>query len=69
MKAYIATGENVQLICAYDKIPAKALKAVAKKIDKMQRGDEWSMLSGININYDDEGYYGVTAVVTTTSRF
>ena len=67
MKAYVATGEYAQVICAYDKSPAKALKAVAKKIDKMEREDEWLMLSSINVNYDDEGYYGITAIVTTTS--
>lgn len=67
MKAYIASAEHAQVVCAYDKIPAKALKAVAKKIDKMQREDEWMMLSSINVNYDDEGYYGITAIVTTTN--
>lgn len=67
MKAYVATGEYAQVICAYDKSPAKALKAVAKKIDKMEREDEWLMLSSVNVNYDDEGYYGITAIVTTTS--
>lgn len=69
MKAYVATGEYAQLVCGYDKNPAKAIKIVAKKIDKMQREDEWLMLSGININYDDEGYYGVTAIVTTTNLY
>lgn len=67
MKAYVATGEYAQVICAYDKSPARALKAVAKKIDKMEREDEWLMLSSVNVNYDDEGYYGITAIVTTTS--
>ena len=69
MKAYIAKSEHAQVICAYDKIPAKALKAVAKKIDKMEREDEWLMLSSINVNYDDEGYYGITAIVTTTNLY
>ena len=69
MKAYVASGEHAQVICAYDKVPAKALKAVAKKIDKMEREDEWLMLSSINVNYDDEGYYGITAIVTTTNLY
>jgi hypothetical protein len=68
MKAYVATGEYAQLVCAYDKNPAKALKAVAKKIDNLQRDDEWLMLSGINVNYDDEGYYGITATVSSTKH-
>ena len=67
MKAYVANGEKAHVVCAYDKIPAKALKAIAKKIDKMEREDEWLMLSCLNVNYDDEGYYGITAIVTTTS--
>ena len=52
MKAYVATGEYAQLVCAYDKNPAKALKAISKKVEKMLINDEWLMLSGINVGYD-----------------
>lgn len=69
MKAYIARSEQAQVVCAYDKAPAKALKAIAKKIDKMEREDEWLMLTSLNVNYDDEGYYGITAIVTTTNLY
>lgn len=68
MKAYVATGEYAQLVCAYDKNPAKALKAVARKVEKMLINDEWLMLSGVNIGYDDEGFYNVSATVTTTKH-
>ena len=68
MKAYVATGEHAQLICAYDKNPAKALKAIAKKVEKMMAEDEWIMLSGVNIGYDDEGFYNISATVTTTNH-
>ena len=68
MKAYVATGEYAQLVCAYDKNPAKALKAVARKVEKMLINDEWLMLSGVNVGYDDEGFYNVSATVTTTKH-
>lgn len=65
MKAYIATGEYAQLVCAFDKNPAKALKKVAKQIDQMGKSDDWLMLTGINVGYDDEGFYNITATVST----
>jgi hypothetical protein len=65
MKAYVATGEYAQLVCAFDKNPAKALKKAAKKIDELQNDNEYLMLTGVNINYDDEGFYYVTATVST----
>jgi hypothetical protein len=68
MKAYVATGEHARLICAYDKNPAKALKSIAKKVEKMMAEDEWIMLSGVNIGYDDEGFYNISATVTTTNH-
>lgn len=68
MKAYVATGEYAQLVCAYDKNPAKALRAISKKVEKMLINDEWLMLSGINVGYDDEGFYNISATVTTTKH-
>lgn len=67
MKAYVATGEYAQLICAFDKNPAKALKKIAKKYDELASGDEWTMLTGVNIGYDDEGFYHVTATISTAA--
>lgn len=65
-KAYVATGEYVQLVCAYDKNPSKALKKIAKVVDTMMNDNDLTMLSGINIGYDDDGTYSVTAFVSTT---
>lgn len=65
-KAYIATGERAMMVIAYDKDAPTAMKKVAKKITKMQQDDEWLMLIGLNTAYDDEGYYHVTATVSTT---
>lgn len=64
MRAYVATAEHAQLICAFDKSASKALKKVAKKIDEMQKGDEYLMLSSVNVGYDDD-FYHVTATVTS----
>lgn len=68
MKAYVATGEYAQLVCAYDKNPAKVLKAIARKVEKMLVNDEWLMLSGVNVSYDDEGFYNITATVSSTKH-
>lgn len=65
-KAYLATGEYAEMICANDKNPAKALKKAAKLIDTMQSHDENTMLSAINVGYDDDGYYNITAIISTT---
>ena len=65
MKAYVAYGEYAELVCAFDKNPAKAMKKVAKKINEMYEESDLLMLTGVNINYDDEGIYYVTATVST----
>lgn len=65
MKAYIATEENAQLVCAFDKSPSKALKKIAKQFDRMLENDEWLMLAGVNVGYDEEGFYHITATVTS----
>ena len=64
-KAYIATGELATVICAFDKNPAKALKKIARLVDSMTKQDDWTMLSSINVGYD-EGVYQLTATVTTS---
>ena len=64
-KAYVATAEYAQLVCAFDKEASKAMKKVAKKIAEMQKDDEWLMLTSLNVGYDDEGFYHVTATVST----
>lgn len=66
-KAYVAHGEKPMLVVAFDKNPSKAMKMVAKQIDVMQDLDEWLMLTSINVGYDDEGYYHITATVSTTN--
>lgn len=65
-KAYLATGEYAELICAYDKNPAKALKKAAKLIDRIVSCNENTMLSSVNVGYDDDGFYSITATISTT---
>lgn len=67
MKAYVASGERAEIICAYDKNPAKALKKIAKLYEELAPFDEWLMLNSVNVYYDDEGFYNVSATVSTTA--
>lgn len=68
-RAYIATGEYAQLICAYDQSPVKALKKIAKLIDHMLYDNDALMLSSVNVHFDDDGYYNITATVSTTNHY
>ena len=63
--AYLAYAERAQLVCAYDKNPAKALKKAAKLIDDMCETNENVMLTGVNVQFDDDGYYNITATVSS----
>lgn len=65
-KAYLATGEYAELICSSDKNPAKALKRVAKLIDRIVCCNENTMLTSVNVGYDEDGYYNITATISTT---
>lgn len=65
MKAYIAFGEQATLVIAFDKNPSRAMRKVAKKIEKMSFEDEGLMLSSVNVGYDDDGFYHITATVST----
>lgn len=67
MKAYVAAGEKAQIICAYDKDAAKALKKIANLYKELSSIDEWTMLNSVNVYYDDEGFYNVSATVSTTA--
>jgi hypothetical protein len=66
-KAYIATAERAQILVAFHKNPSKAMKMIAKKINQMQSEDEWLMLSSLNVGYDDEGFYHITATVSSVN--
>lgn len=63
--AYVASGEYAFLVCAYSKTVKGAFKALGKKIDEVS--DENTMLIGINTYFDDDGYYHLTATLSTTA--
>lgn len=63
-KAYVANGEHIALICGYDKNPAKALKKVAKLVEKITNDDPNVMLSGMNVYFDDEHNYNINAYLS-----
>lgn len=61
--AYVAFGENPTLVCAYGKTTKVALKKLANILDKTM--DEDSILMGINVYLDDDGYQHLTATIST----
>lgn len=62
--AYVAFGEHPTLVCAYGKTTKDALKQLAKKLDEIM--DDETILMGINVNLDDDGYQHLTASISTT---
>lgn len=62
--AYVAFGEQPTMVCAYAKTTKDALKQLAKLVDKIM--DEDSILMGINVYLDDDGYQHLTATISTT---
>ena len=62
--AYVAFGEYPAMVCAYGKTTKDALRQLAKLLDKVM--DEDSILMGINVNLDDDGYQHLTATISTT---
>lgn len=63
--AYVAFGEQPTLVCAYGKTTKDALKQLSKMLDKVM--DEDTLLMGINVHLDDDGYQHLTATISTTS--
>ena len=63
--AYVAFGEQPTLVCAYGKTTKEALKELEKMLDKVM--DEDTLLMGINVHLDDDGYQHLTATISTTS--
>lgn len=62
--AYVAFGEQPLLICAYGKTAKDALKQLSKLLDKVM--DDETILMGINVSLDEEGYQHLTATISTS---
>lgn len=61
--AYVAFGEQPTMVCSYGKTTKDALKQLSKILDEVM--DEDTMLMGINVYLDDDGYQHLTATIST----
>jgi len=55
--AYVAHGESTILLCAYGETPGRAMKKMAKLIDKHFKEDDSYLILGINSHYDEDGTF------------
>ena len=65
-KAYIASGERPYIVCAYGDTPGKALKKMAKVIDKKVKEDDTTTVLSLNSSYDEDGTFLATATLSNT---
>ena len=63
-KAYIAFGERPYVVCSFGDTPGKALKKMAKLIDKKVREDDSTIVLSLNSSYDDDGKFTATATLS-----
>lgn len=63
--AYVASGEQTELLCSYGKTPGKAMKAMGKLIDKYLDKDDSYLVLGINSMYDDDGIFCMNATISS----
>jgi len=63
--AYVATNEITTLLCAYGVSPGKALREIGKLIDKAIDIDEFVMVTGMNVSYDEDGIFCANATIST----
>jgi hypothetical protein len=55
--AYVAHGELPILLCAYGETPGKAMRKMAKLIDKHLSEDDSNLILGMNSGYDEDGVF------------
>ncbi len=63
-KAYIASGERAYVVCAYGATPGKALKKMAKLIDKKVKEDDTTIVLSLNSSYDEDYVFVATATLS-----
>jgi hypothetical protein len=63
-KAYIAFGERPYIVCSYGDTPGKALKKMAKLIDKKVKEDDTTIVLSLNSSYDEDGIFVATATLS-----
>jgi hypothetical protein len=62
--AYVAHGERTTLLCSYGPTPAKAMKKMAKLINKHFNEDDSYLVLGINGHYDEDGTFCMNVTIS-----
>jgi hypothetical protein len=62
--AYVAYGEWTTLLCAYGETPGKAMKKMAKLIDKYFNEDDSHLVLGMNSHYDEDGTFCMNVTIS-----
>jgi hypothetical protein len=62
--AYVAHGELPIVLCAYGETPGKAMKKMAKLIDKYLSKDDSYLVLGMNSDYDENGIFCMNATIS-----
>jgi len=63
-KAYVAFGERPYVVCSYGDTPGKALKKMAKLIDKKVKEDDTTIVLSLNSSYDEDCVFVATATLS-----
>jgi hypothetical protein len=62
--AYVAHGESPILLCAHGETPGKAMKKMAKLIDKHLKEDDGYLVLGMNSDYDSDGVFAMNVTLS-----
>jgi hypothetical protein len=63
--AYEAFGENPVLLCSHGKTPGKAMKDMAKLVDKYIKVDDTYLVLGMNSSYDEDGVFCMNVTLSS----
>jgi hypothetical protein len=65
--AYVASGETPIVLCAYGVTPGKAMRKMAKLIDKHVKHYDDCIILGFNSHYDEDGTFCMNATISLWS--
>jgi hypothetical protein len=65
--AYVASGETPVVLCSYGTTPAKAMKKMAKLVDKFMYKYDDAVVLGFNSHYDDDGTFCMNVTISVWS--
>jgi hypothetical protein len=63
--AYEAFGENTVLLCSHGKTPGKAMKDMAKLVDRYIKVDDTYLVLGMNSSYDEDGVFCMNVTLSS----